>query len=73
MGNFGREVNFENLIYAVKEGYHLYRRSSEYGGLLAIIQMRKHGIEVKSCVVAHSPLLPKTCKVRINVEYVSLH
>lgn len=72
MGKFCREGKDENLIYAVKERYHFYRRPSECGGKLAIIQMRKHGIEAKNLCSRTFAFATKNIQVRINVEYVSL-
>ena len=53
------------------DGYPLYRRRSvEDGGKLAIIQMQNGNIEVDNrWVVPYSPLLSKTYKAHINVEY----
>ncbi|VDK69715.1 unnamed protein product, partial [Onchocerca ochengi] len=52
------------------DGYPLYRRSAEDGGKLATINMSNSDIEVDNhWVVPHSPLLLKTYKAHINVEY----
>ena len=53
------------------DGYPSYRRRSvEDGGKLATLQMRKGEIEVDNrWIVPYSPLLSKTFKAHINVEY----
>ncbi|VDO39638.1 unnamed protein product [Onchocerca flexuosa] len=58
-------------IVTENDGYPLYRRgSAEDGGKLATIQMWNGDIEVDSrWVVLHSPLLVKTHKAHVNVEY----
>lgn len=54
-----------------EDGYPQYRRRSpEYNGNVAIIKTRNHVIEVDNrWIVPYSPLLSKTFKAHINVEY----
>ncbi|GFW42941.1 uncharacterized protein LOC104236095 [Trichonephila clavipes] len=51
--------------------YPLYRRrSAEEGGKSATIKMRNRSIKIgNQWVFPYSPLLSKTCKAQINVEY----
>lgn len=70
MGNAQNDTR-ENYLLRGNDGYPLYRRrSTENGGKSVNLKVRNIDVEVDNrWVVPYSPLLSKTYKAHINVEY----